>query len=1128
MKLENSESGLLASSPEASLDCTITFRQFAASLPRWVLRCRSGFSSFLARSFKALPSDLGPSSAVFPIPLPCFGLFSGSGPKLSVARWWTLCRKRLIHVLVIGLNYVHFGFRPIEISELGRQPSVVHRAIYSRLAAAVTACDTPGKFPLPPGRAGPEFIARLFDLEAFAKTNGFCAPNQYAEGVEGDRQVVGKISKEHQTAVTEKYSPLRPYRSLEAERLKLSGSGLWAISDFLEDELYLPFREPKVLELLDQTGAVGPSFEHESKDENLKLPLLWSSKGLATLFTDRPRFFCRVFNCHKNALIDRQIGDRRWWNQHEMHPTGPSSSLPNGTSICSIHCPKGQTLHGSISDRKDFYHQCEVTRSRAFTNVLPFKFDTKHFEGTSELSELIALRGKKPSRESDGDGYGYSKQKKQKQGLPGEVYVGFRSLFQGDHLGVEYALSAHQCLLQRGGLLDDTSHVLRGRPFPEGPVWQGLVIDDLFIVSAEPRGSHPLSSESCRALAVAEEIYKAHGVVGSDEKTIRGATRFKIIGAEVQSDNKTQDAGLVTVAAPAEKRFPLAALSLRIASLPIVSRGLASKLAGSWISTLMFRRPMTCILHRLFGLGARDTGEGNNVVPLSRAVADELVVASVFSILCFTDISVRYDPKIYATDASLSCGAITSTVVSDEITRALWLAGDKKGAYSKLDNDAHAILRALGEADDQDPSTTAIASVPRSIDFAFDFVEICGGSGGVSKAAAGLGLIVCTPIDISHSSSFDIADLDLVWWILGMLKSGRFRSMMLEPPCATFSAAQHPSSRSYQQPLGYNRKCPRTLLGNILAFRCILIAWFASLCQRPSLFEQPRLSKMAWLDLWKYLLTIGFEESILASCMCGSIHRKEFRLLSKGLSGKDLELRCSGGHGHVRIEGAYTKASAEYVPGVALRIATAFARSLASLDEADLGPRVHGLESVPINDILGASTWKVERSWTWKYKSHINVYESHALLGLLRHLVVEGGDSRFNALLDSRVAKCAHANGTSSSNALRSTLLKACSYTIAGNLHPSYGFAPTRLNTADAPTRFKDLPDPSEHSILDFLNSHQIKSLQSFQFSRAAAGWIRLYILVAFLLVPGSCCCASSGSLHPPSTRLLPGYPVAL
>ena len=517
----------------------------------------------------------------------------------------------------------------------------------------------------------------------------------------------------------------------------------------------------------------------------------------------------------------------------------------------------------------------------------------------------------------------------------------------------------------------------------------------------------------------------------------------------------------------------------------------------------MFRRPLTCILHKLFAFGSKKADDGREVLSLPRPVAEEITLASLMSIVALTDVSVPYLPKLFATDASMTKGAVVSKDISPELSERLWLCGDRKGGYTKLDNEFRSILRGLGSEyfDDEDPHEPRYISGPASaIDFVFDFVEICGGSGVLSKAAASIGLTVCTPIGLSSSPHFDLCNLDLLWWILGMIRGGRFRSVCLEPPCTTFSAAQHPASRSYSNPLGFNRSDPKTLLGNTMAFRCLLILWYAGSYGRPSLLEQPRLSKMAWLALWRYLLKCGFSEAVLASCRFGSPHQKEFRFLGKGIDMGSLEVRCSGDHQHIPIQGQYTRASAVYTEDLALFLAQAFK---SALDQKDLleetMPKVEGLESVVLNDLLMSGGWDVEHSWRWRYPSHINIFESISLVSLEKKLIQQGGDARFVALLDSRVAKGAHAKGRSSSNALRSGLLKSCSYLVAGNLHPAYGFAPTRLNVADAPTRQRELPTPADLSIVDF---YALAQLHSFQFSRAAAGWIRLFILLTFCLEP--------------------------
>ena len=278
----------------------------------------------------------------------------------------------------------------------------------------------------------------------------------------------------------EKPSPLEPYRSLNAKRLKLTGEGKWPLEDFLDDTLWLPFLEPAILRR--GGGCLGlpvPTTNFESKSENLKLAKLWDSKNLLSLFAPPYKDLrARVFNAHKNDEVDRQIGDRRAQNAVECHPVGPSRWLPNGQSITSLHCPPGKKLTGSVTDRKDFYHQARASRARAHSNCLPFWFEADDFLGSRVLEVLKEELQQPTRRDVHGDRYGLPARKAKSK--IGSVCCGFASLFQGDHLGVEYALSAHSGLLKRNGLLVEESHLLSGRAFPKGPLWEGLVIDDYF------------------------------------------------------------------------------------------------------------------------------------------------------------------------------------------------------------------------------------------------------------------------------------------------------------------------------------------------------------------------------------------------------------------------------------------------------------------------------------------------------------------------------------------------------------------------------------------------------------------------------------------------------------------------
>ena len=109
----------------------------------------------------------------------------------------------------------------------------------------------------------------------------------------------------------------------------------------------------------------------------------------------------------------------------------------------------------SITDHRDFYHQASVTSERAHTHLLPFRFTSEELSGTEAFLEYSQreLKKGKGRIEEVGDRLGFDDVGKRASDLPDGFFAGFKSLVQGDHLGVEFALAAHQGLLESAGLL---------------------------------------------------------------------------------------------------------------------------------------------------------------------------------------------------------------------------------------------------------------------------------------------------------------------------------------------------------------------------------------------------------------------------------------------------------------------------------------------------------------------------------------------------------------------------------------------------------------------------------------------------------------------------------------------------
>ena len=1082
------------------MDQTIDFTTWALCLPRWLLRCHTKLSWHLAKSFTAARQDQNLPTMTFPLPAPHIGCFAaGSGSKLSKRRLLKLARQRLLHVIVVCLNYVYLG-RPASQVELGRRPNAWQTRCLDHLRALLVVCgDGRELFPMVPGRSGPELGAIFFQLENFA--------SKHPELGKGYFQHEPKIFAEDKNLISVKDHPeLQPYKNLDPSRLRLTGDGRWPLEDFLDGPLWLPFLEPKFLMHGQSTsGADLPNFKFESRERNLELCKLWDAKGLLRLYRLplTEGHFSRVFNAHKSKEVDRQIGDRRIPNARERSIDGPSSQLPPGFLLTNLQLdPFREKLRASITDRRDYYHQVRVTSSRAQSNMLPFCFSEDELTGLCALDFARAAekdQPKRPRRGFDtGDGFGhFGTTAPQKGGW----YPAFGSLFQGDHLGVEFALAAHEGLLLGADLLQPSNRILGHVPFPANKKFEALIIDDYFAIGVEPRDADPLNSFAASALARARQAYEENHLPGSVEKDIEAADKFKAAGAEIDSSDLAIGLGLTTVGSPLSKRIALSALSLRAARLSSTSAKLLSRLAGNWTSVLLYRRCMTCVVDDMFRLAAEAERLGENmVVHLPRKVAEELSILAALAPVLVSNIAGKYATKAFASDASLSKGAVVSTVVDEKVSKVLWLGSDKRGGYTKLDEAPQATLAALGfelacdlrAQDDHGASPT----VERPLLLYFDFVEFFGGSGRVSAAAAALGLVVAPPLDLDASPHYNLGQPRLLEWAFHMIETGRFRSFMTEPPCTTFSPAAHPALRGYDQPVGYDPSNEKTKQGTLLAFRSFLLLRHGRRYGRPCGKEQPRLSKMAWLSAWMQLILLGFQESVIASCQFGSPHKKEFRFLSHGLDAASLEVRCPGGHQHVRIEGAYTKASAVYTFDLARHFATHFARALSKLAFISEDVKVEGYESVLVNDVLAANKWETEKCWSWACKSHINVLEARAGHGILHGASWSLRSSCFACILDSRVAKGALSKGRSSARGLQRICKRAGPLQLVADLYPGWCFGPTRLNTADDPTRDQKVRAPVASSLSQAFGTEDLQKLHSVTFSRPAANFLRLTLLV--------------------------------
>ena len=632
---------------------SIDFDTWCICLPRWILATRTRFSWFLRSSFRVRRrGDQPMSTAAFPLPAPCLDVFAGGGPGLSKRRLVKLARARVLHILVMAINYLYLGRFPTA-EEIGRRPNKIQCLIYDRVRSMLAVCGASrDQFPLCPGRSGPQLAASLMHLENFVQ---ICS--QLSDPYQ--KVTSSKFYFEDEDLLSfEEFPQLVPFRELEPERLRLVGKGQWDMEEYLHDVLWMPFVEPRFLwHGLRVPKKALPCFKYEKREVNLQLAKVWDVNGLLALFDapQAPGHFCRVFQVYKSDALDRQIGDRRWPNAFEYHVQGPSRHLPPGHLLCQLHVEKGkEKLLGSVTDRRDFYHQAKVSESRAQSNMLPFSYLLEDFKGTKAYDEFLARKAfaeRKRDRFEHGDDL---RAEKQKVATDGNVFPAFASLFQGDHLGVEFALSSHEHLLREEGILHDSERLLGHHRVPLGKRWTGLVIDDFFAIGAERLSVEKTDSYAFQALAAARQAYEKHQLEGSPEKDVQAEDHFKAAGAEIDSRIGTVRNGLCLVGAPFGKRFALSVLTLRAASLPVISPVLAARISGNWTSALLFRRCLSAIVDDFFSLSAGlEKPDAEKVVPLTRKCAEEIVLLSIFAPLMCSNVAAEFSNDLFVSDASI-------------------------------------------------------------------------------------------------------------------------------------------------------------------------------------------------------------------------------------------------------------------------------------------------------------------------------------------------------------------------------------------------------------------------------------------------------------------------------------------
>lgn len=328
---------------------TLSFHLWCSELLRLVLRSRTSFSAFVIKAIRLPRDDTISTSAIYPVPLPHPEAFRRMPPGCSSKKRRQIHFLRAVNLVVLALDFWALDGKITDLNLLGRRLNIAQKAVVSRVRSLMLADgpDVTGTL-TSSGRKFPQLVARLSELSGKVTELGVGA-GPYSKVFQGVEVPLTVDSPE-----------LVPYRSLDSSRLKLTGTGHWDATTYLNDELAMVYRYPDIL-LLDRVPRDDeyPKF-HDDAGEVGRLARLWDSRGL--LFIHQVNFkqhvpheAVRVFNNYKAVDCDRQIGDRRGRNAVEARVCGPSATLPGGADLADLWLsPKLHRFSVNITDRSIF------------------------------------------------------------------------------------------------------------------------------------------------------------------------------------------------------------------------------------------------------------------------------------------------------------------------------------------------------------------------------------------------------------------------------------------------------------------------------------------------------------------------------------------------------------------------------------------------------------------------------------------------------------------------------------------------------------------------------------------------------------------------------------------------------
>ena len=188
----------------------------------------------------------------------------------------------------------------------------------------------------------------------------------------------------------------------------------------------------------------------------------------------------------------------------------------------------------------------------------------------------------------------------------------------------------------------------------------------------------------------------------------------------------------------------------------------------------------------------------------------------------------------------------------------------------------------------------------------YDFLEVFAGCSRMSTAWAKEGFSVLLPLELK--GGWELRDQKLFLGVLSLVTRGKVRFVWWAPPS---SLARSPKLRNLLTTRGFRILDLNTLLGNLYAVQCFLLAFGQISVGHAFCAEQPAFGFMRAFSAWRQLVQMGALDVLFDWCRFLCQYRKTTRLVTNVPAFRQLGKRCCHKTKHKRLEGqATTKARA--------------------------------------------------------------------------------------------------------------------------------------------------------------------------------------------------------------------------